>query len=293
MEKEMKYTMHACVATNEANAFQVLGKGNFGTAYLVTDPKADQYVVKTTVGNTQGKNAVLREAKTLALNPPSPHLVKMLDFFFETDDMFCVVLNYCRGGSLMDLIPQKVEPGEVERILREIAEGLSCLHEKVIIHRDLKPDNIFLRDPETRVVVIGDMGMARELNQDGYYSSAYGHNLYKAPEIVDSKFSTRSDMWAVGCVGFELLSAASLANRYCTSHVILGRLGSQEALSQVLDSLPAHVKQHNAFKMVANLLVLDPYRRLTAKQLRVFPALLPPEQGSPPPRAELTRFDYQ
>jgi len=251
----------------------------------------DQYVVKTIV--CKEKNDVMKEAKTLALNPPSPHLVRMIDFFFESDQLFCVVLNYCRGGSLLDLIPQRVDPNEVERILREIAEGLSCLHEKVIIHRDLKPDNVFLLDPESRLVVIGDMGMARELNEDGYYSSGFGHNLYKAPEIESSKFSPRSDMWAVGCIGLELLSAESMAHRHQATRLVLGRIASQEELSGLLNSLPAYVKEHNAFKMIANLLVIDPYRRLTAKQLLVFPALLPPEPGSPPPQVELTKFDYQ
>lgn len=260
---------------------EVLGKGNFGTAYLVTDPKMDQYVVKTILSNDQ--NEAIKEAKTLALNSlSSPHLMTISDFFFEAEQLFCVVLNYCRGGSLLDLISQQLDASEVERILREIADGLCCLHDSGIVHRDLKPDNVFLLDPQSRLVVIGDMGMAREVNENGYYEHTFGHNLYKAPEIVDGKFSPRSDMWAVGCIGLELLSGESMAHRYHANRLILGRSTPKE-LSQVLDSLPAHTKEHNAFKMIANLLVIEPRDRLTAHQLRVFPTELPPKLESPPP----------
>jgi len=247
-------------------AVKVLGKGNFGTAYLVKNPQGKLYVVKTLLCTDQ--NDALQEARALSLAPTNPHLLKILDFFFE-GPQFCVVVNYCQGGSLQELVPQLIELAEVERILREIATGLEALHDAELIHRDLKPDNIFLLNEEDKTVVIGDMGMARSLDHSGYYSSSFGHLLYKAPEIDKARFSTRSDMYAVGCVGFELLSGRPLSEMYTMDNFVIGR-ATQDELDELLDSLPENRKDHVAFRMVRRLLVHDPMERLTAQQLKSF-----------------------
>lgn len=251
-------------------AVQLLGKGNFGTAYLAIDAHKNIFVVKSIV--CKDHNAGVKEAKNLTLNTPqSPHLLKILDFFFETDDMFCIVLNYCAGGSLQDCVLQKLDYVEVERVLREIATGLDALHSVGMIHRDLKPDNIFLLDHENRTVVIGDMGMARALNPDGFFESSFGHMLYKAPEIVEEgKFSTRSDMWAVGCIGLELLSGESLTTRYASRKLVLNKATSEE-LIDLLNELPESCKQSTSFKMVSGLLIRDASARLSADQIKSFP----------------------
>lgn len=232
-------------------AVKVLGKGSNGnaTTYLVTSPQGKLYVIKTLL--CVDPSFALRKVRGWSFAPASEHLLKMLDFFFE-GPLLCVVMSYCQGGSLQDMVARLIELSEVERILREIAEGLELLHGAGMVHRDLNANNIFFKhnmDPKT--VVIGDLGMTKFLDQatNSYTYAApdasSGRMLYQAPEADPTHVSASSDMWAVGCVGFELLSGQPLSERYAMHRFVVGK-ASQEEIEDLLNGLPESGIPHGA-----------------------------------------------
>ncbi|XP_039985867.1 serine/threonine-protein kinase Nek3 isoform X2 [Xiphias gladius] len=127
---------------------------------------------------------------------------------FEADGLLCIVMEYCRGGDLLQRIrQQKTTQFCVDDILRWFAQmcaGAKHIHDKRVLHRDLKSKNIFLTDRGT--VKLGDFGSACILNSSKAFAHTYvGTPYYVAPEIWDNKpYNNKSDVWSLGCVLYEL-----------------------------------------------------------------------------------------
>jgi serine/threonine protein kinase len=248
-------------------AIKLLGQGNFGRAYLVTNEKGKQLVIKTQFCPTREKLTEANQEALVLQQFKSEHLLEITDVFPEGAQELCLVINFCSGGTLADQVAQQNSVEEVVRMIKELSKGLAVLHAKGYIHRDIKPDNIFLADKETRKVVIGDMGLARKVDENtGFYASTFGHTLYKAPEIARSQFSWRSDMWAVGCVLLELLSHTTMMELYSNKRVVLGVMSPAD-LATLIDSLLPNIVGGSAWRLVHRLLALDLNERLTAQQV--------------------------
>ena len=160
-----------------------------------------------------------REAQVLAsLN--HPHIAAIYGFE-ETDDMHALALELVEGLTLADRIAQGPLPIEESlKIASEIADGLEVAHEKGIIHRDLKPANIKVTvDDHVKVL---DFGLAKILLDDrtadpstsptmtamaSRLGTIVGTAAYMSPEQAKGKpVDKRADIWAFGCVLFELLT---------------------------------------------------------------------------------------
>src|SRR5262249_4554551 len=136
----------------------------------------------------------------------------------EVDDMCVLVLELVEGPTLNDHIGSSAMPVNVAlRIARQLAEALEAAHEKGIIHRDFKPANIKLTASGN--VKVLDFGLAKAVSDDAACADLsqlptttrqgviLGTAAYMSPEqaaglIVDK----RTDIWAFGCVLFEMLS---------------------------------------------------------------------------------------
>jgi eukaryotic-like serine/threonine-protein kinase len=166
-----------------------------------------------------------REAQLLAsLN--HPHIASIYGFE-EVGDIKALVLELVEGPTLADRIAQGPIPlDEALVIARHIADALEAAHEKGVIHRDLKPANIKL-PPEGNVKVL-DFGLAKMLDEGGasasrgaltmsptlsvhatYAGVILGTAAYMSPEQARGRsVDKRADVWAFGCVLFEMLAGA-------------------------------------------------------------------------------------
>ena len=164
-----------------------------------------------------------REAKTLAsLNHPNIAQIYGLE---KSDGVRALVMELVEGPTLADRIAQGPIPlDEALPIARQIAEALEAAHEQGIIHRDLKPANIKLR-PDGTVKVL-DFGLAKALDQWLRERSTRGTSptitspammtgvgvllgtaAYMSPEQARGKpVDRRADIWAFGCVLYEMLT---------------------------------------------------------------------------------------
>ncbi|XP_066252787.1 mitogen-activated protein kinase kinase kinase 11-like isoform X3 [Euwallacea similis] len=128
----------------------------------------------------------------------------------------CLVLEYCRGGSLNRVLAgRKIRPDILVDWAIQIARGMDYLHCRApisLIHRDLKSSNVLLseaienEDLNFKTLKITDFGLAREVYQTTRMSQA-GTYAWMAPEVIrDSTFSKASDIWSYGVLLWELLT---------------------------------------------------------------------------------------
>jgi eukaryotic-like serine/threonine-protein kinase len=164
-----------------------------------------------------------REAQVLAsLNHPNIAHVYGLE---QSDGVQALVMELVEGPTLADRIAQGPIPvDEALPIAKQIAEALEAAHEQGIIHRDLKPANIKVR-PDGTVKVL-DFGLAKALEPTGAMSPSVsqsptitspammtgvgvllGTAAYMSPEQARGRaVDRRSDIWAFGCVLYEMLT---------------------------------------------------------------------------------------
>src|SRR4029453_347487 len=204
-----------------------IGVGGMGEGYRATDtnlgrPGAIKGLPEAFAQDAGRLARFEREAKTLAsLNHPN---VAQIYGFEKWSGVHALVMELVEGPTLADPIAEGPIPiDDALSIGKQIAEGLEAAHEQGIVHRDLKPANVKVRlDGAVKVL---DFGLAKALEPaDGMSMSAsmsptittpamtqigiiLGTAAYMSPEQAKGRpADRRSDIWAFGCVLFELLA---------------------------------------------------------------------------------------
>jgi dipeptidyl aminopeptidase/acylaminoacyl peptidase len=206
-----------------------LGAGGMGEVYRARDTRLKREVALKILPELFTDDAVRlarfqREAEVLAsLN--HPHIAAIYGFE-DADGVRALVLELVEGDTLADRIARGALPlDEALPIARQIAEALAAAHEQGIIHRDLKPANI--KVTPDGVVKVLDFGLAKLAHPEATAGHAdvtasptitspammtgvgviLGTAAYMAPEQAKGRAADkRSDIWAFGCVLFEMLT---------------------------------------------------------------------------------------
>ena len=189
-----------------------LGIGSYGTVYQVSHKETNKiYVIKQIplFNLTQEEiSNVKLEAKILkTIN--SKYVVKYYDSFLENNHLN-IVMEYCNGGDLGQYIDthknknEKISEELIWLIFIKITLGLASIHKLKILHRDLKTLNIFLS--KNLEIKVGDLGVAKILNHSGSFAKTLiGTPYYLSPELCEEKpYNNKSDIWALGCILYEL-----------------------------------------------------------------------------------------
>jgi serine/threonine protein kinase/Tol biopolymer transport system component len=204
----------------------IVGEGGMGRVYRARDTKLQREVaIKVLPDNLAADPERVarfeREARTLAsLN--HPHIAQIYGTE-QSGQTHALVMELVEGEDLAQRIARGPLPWqEAEPIARQIAEALEAAHEQGVVHRDLKPANIKLT-PDGVVKVL-DFGLAKAVNSTadaGPVSATItspaavtqagmilGTAAYMSPEQAKGRSADkRSDVWAFGCVLFEMLTA--------------------------------------------------------------------------------------
>ncbi|XP_069592361.1 serine/threonine-protein kinase Nek9 isoform X1 [Ranitomeya imitator] len=191
---------------------RVLGHGAYGEATLYRRTEDDSLVVWKEVGLTRlsekERRDALNEIVILSLLQHD-NIIAYYNHFLDSNTLL-IELEYCNGGNLFDkIVRQKEELFEEEMVvwyLFQIASAVSCIHRAGILHRDIKTLNIFLT--KANLIKLGDYGLAKQLNSEfSMAETCVGTLYYMSPELCQGvKYSFKSDIWAVGCVLYELLT---------------------------------------------------------------------------------------
>jgi len=147
-----------------------------------------------------------------------PGIVEIFDFGFAPDGVAFIVMELCEGESLAARLRRLrvLSTDAALGITRQIAGALDAAHAAHIVHRDLKPDNIFLvPDPDVaggeRIKLL-DFGIAKLVTEEDVPSltrtgALMGTPYYMSPEQCRGagRVDHRSDLYALGCILFEML----------------------------------------------------------------------------------------
>ncbi len=220
-----------------------LGKGGMGEVFRAKDRKLGRDVAVKVLPEEFARDSdrvarFQREAKLLAsLNHPNIAAIYGLE---ESGQIDFLVLELVEGETLADQI--KRGPISVEDSLKlalQITEALEAAHEKGIIHRDLKPANIKVT-PDGKVKVL-DFGLAKafageqqelNLSNSPTLSNAatqagviLGTAAYMSPEQARGKaVDKRADIWAFGCVLYEMLAGQAAWSGATVTDIIAASL---------------------------------------------------------------------
>jgi len=198
--------------------FDELGEGSWGTVYLAQKRKSDSppvsqqlYAIKSVGLDYLQENNILCRAyseRLILSKTSSPFIVGLVDFF-QDQDSFYLVLEFCSGGDLFSLL-QHINIMSEEMVQfygGETLLALEHLHSKGILYRDLKPENIML--DINGHVKLTDFGLAK-INVHDFCSGAQeicGTPCYMSPEIVrQEQYGLAADWWAFGCLLFEMFA---------------------------------------------------------------------------------------
>ena len=194
---------------------KVLGKGSFGSVYLVRRKQDNKiYALKTVIleklNKREQENSV-NEVRILAsINHPNVIGYKEA-FWDDTGSSLNIVMEYADDGDLQTKINKmkkerlRFEENMIWSYSIQMIEGLKALHDKKIMHRDLKSANIFLVKDKHQCK-IGDMNVSKVIKEKVLRTQT-GTPYYASPEVWnDNPYSYKSDLWSIGCVIYELCS---------------------------------------------------------------------------------------
>ncbi len=182
---------------------RAVGRGGFGEVYYAVSDFGRDVALKYLRDNP----GIELRGVSQCMNLKSPHLVQVFDIMQNTEGDHFIVMEYVDGPSLRDLLiaePNGLGPQKAAFFIRELAKGLSYLHERGIVHRDMKPGNIFYDDG---YVKIGDYGLSKfiSVSQHSAQTSSVGTVHYMAPEIGSGHYHRGIDIYALGVVLYEML----------------------------------------------------------------------------------------
>jgi serine/threonine protein kinase/Tol biopolymer transport system component len=255
----------------------LIGVGGMGEVYRATDtslkrPVAIKVLPHLLSGEPDRLARFQREAEVLAaLNHPNVAQIYGLE---RSDGAIALVMELVDGVTLADRIVQgPIQLEEAVRIAAQILDALEAAHEQGIIHRDLKPANIKLREDGT--VKVLDFGLAKAM--DPVATSTVGSlsptittpamtrqgvilgtAAYMSPEQARGKpVDQRADIWAFGCVLFEMLAGRRPFGGDEVPDVLANVLAKDAEWSALPPATPPAVR-----RLIARCLQKDPRARL-------------------------------
>jgi Tol biopolymer transport system component len=254
-----------------------VGAGGMGEVYRARDSRLGRDVAikilpRTFTDDTSRLARFEREARALAsLNHPNIATIHGVE---ESDGVKALVLELVPGDTLADRIAPTRRPGlaihEVLAIARQIADALDAAHEKGIVHRDLKPANIKIT-PEGLVKVL-DFGLAKLQPGGGFDESLsptvtvggtgegliLGTAAYMSPEQARGlAVDKRTDIWAFGCVLYEMLTGRAVFAKQTVSDTIAAILEREPEWRALPPGTPPALE-----RLLRRCLEKNPKRRL-------------------------------
>ena len=194
------------ITLSELVSVALLGKGQYGSVFLVVNEKGSLYALKCvdrskvrTADNS--RNLVMERNVLMQINH---HMVVKLIRTFKDYQAVYFLTEYIKGKMLFDVLHEggALSEDEAKCYTAMIILILTYLHERDIIHRDLKPENIMVADNGYLKLI--DFGTAKVIHGRTY--SRVGTAWYMAPEVIQNRgYGTSSDLWSLGVMLYEFI----------------------------------------------------------------------------------------
>ncbi|KAG4403216.1 hypothetical protein AAZX31_01G056500 [Glycine max] len=194
--------------TTKYELLNELGKGSYGAVYKARDLRTSEMVAIKVISLSEGEEGYeeIRGEIEMLQQCNHPNVVRYLASY-QGEEYLWIVMEYCGGGSVADLMSVTDEPldeGQIAYICREALKGLDYLHSIFKVHRDIKGGNILLT--EQGDVKLGDFGVAAQLTRTMSKRNTFiGTPHWMAPEVIqESRYDGKVDVWALGVSAIEM-----------------------------------------------------------------------------------------
>lgn len=283
-----------------------LGKGAYGIVWKAIDRRNKEVVAVKKIfdafRNQTDAQRTFREIMFLRSFKDHPNIIKLLsihraannrDIYLGFEYMETDLHNVIKRGNILKDIHKRY-------IMYQMLKATKYIHSGNVIHRDQKPSNVLL-DSLCRCK-IADFGLARSLTQnlgnspndtDPTLTDYVATRWYRAPEILiaNRKYTKGIDMWSLGCIlaemilGKPIFPGTSTVNQVekimaaipvpsqedisliCSSGVSSSMIKNSATLQRVsLKTLFGSDSSEDSMDLINNLLIFNPYKRLTAEQ---------------------------
>ncbi|ETV97896.1 AGC/PDK1 protein kinase, variant [Aphanomyces invadans] len=250
----------------------VLGQGSFAKVYHAQFKKTKaNFAVKVMDQEFIKKHDkvpfVVMERQVMS-KLSHPNIVKFY-CSFKDDESLYMVMELCRGGELLSYICKERDAAKAQGLLdtacsvpvvqfymAQLIVALQYIHSNQVIHRDLKPDNILFS--EQGHLKVTDFGTATLTDSNEHATKFCGTAEYLSPEVLnDMPVGVGSDLWAVGCILFQMLTGRP-PFRGETDFLTFQQILSHDSATM---EFPAHVPE-TARDLIRQLLVLNLDARL-------------------------------
>lgn len=259
-----------------------LGRGKFAVVRkCIKKDSGREFAAKFMRKRRKGQDCrmeIIHEIAVLELAQDNPWVINLHEVY-ETPSEMILVLEYAAGGEIFDQCVADREEAftekDVQRLMRQILEGVRFLHAHDVVHLDLKPQNILLTsESPLGDIKIVDFGLSRIMKKSEELREIMGTPEYVAPEILSyDPISMATDMWSIGVLTYVMLTGVSpfLGDSKQETFLNISRMNlnySEEEFDVVSES---------AVDFIKALLVKEPEDRATAEECLKHPWLA---QGS-------------
>ena len=239
-----------------------LGAGGMGEVYRARDTRLGRDVAIKVLPESFARDPARaarfeREARLLAaINHPAIGAIYGAE---EFGSLRCIIMELVPGETLAERIARGPIPlEEACDLARQIAEALEAAHEKGVIHRDLKPSNIKVT-PEGKVKVL-DLGLAKATEmpssdqglsdtptmtlEQTHEGTILGTVEFMSPEQARGKaVDKRTDIWAFGCILYELLSRRRAFTGETVTDVLAAIVSTEPDWSRLPAATPPRLRE--------------------------------------------------
>jgi serine/threonine-protein kinase ULK4 len=247
--------------------YEEIGKGRYSTVYKGRRKQTAEYYAVKSIEKAQ-RARVLNEVQILhALQHPN---VLRFHHWYETSNHLWLILEYCSGSTLRAIMDADgaMPDSTIRSFGGDILEGLSFVHSRGILYHEFFPSRLLVDG--TGIVKLSDFGGALPVPQsDDPQANAVRPGerdvLYTSPELLEPVGgvpSYASDLWAVGCIMFELATGRRPFDGPDAGDVLAAVKGGPPPLHQATPSFR---------DLVSGLLTPDPWQRLRWKEILAHP----------------------
>ncbi|KAH8550381.1 kinase-like domain-containing protein [Umbelopsis sp. PMI_123] len=251
-----------------------LGEGGFAICYEVENSRQQKYALKVVAKKSLREQKI--KTKFLAeinihRSLKHPGIVRFYSCFEDSQNAY-LVLEVCENHTLARMLKQRERLSEPETryYLIQLLDICRFMHDNKVIHRDIKANNILL--DYKMDAKLGDFGLAALLvNAEERKRTICGTPNYMAPEILYGRngHNQQADIWSLGILCYTMLVGTPPFHE--SSHDAIYQKIRNNQIMQAY-TFPDNVKiSDNAKDVITSLLVNDPDKRPTIKQLLEFP----------------------
>jgi len=243
----------------------VLGSGFSGEVLLAIGPNGEPVAVKTLCLKdiSREMREQLEQECEIFLDMDHPHIARLLDVY-QSRDQLSLVMECCNGGELFERIAERGRFSESEAAdaAWQMLLAIKYIHSHHVVHRDVKLENFLFEARDVNRIKLIDFGFAKvagSLNTKMHVKC--GTLAYCAPEVLAAVYDAKCDLWSLGVSVFITLFGYMPfrgTEEQQKADIMAGKVAVR----------PKDWKETstNAQSFVARLLIVDPAKRMSAKE---------------------------